>query len=341
VLIQAEGDPLVFARVGQGFADGQPVGDPGYDGQFAYAIALDPRPSAAAAHLDVPAYRYQRILHPLLARLLALGQPGLIAWTLLITNIAAHLGATWLLEQRLSAGGVSAWPALVYGLWAGLLLAVRLDLSEPLAFALVLAGLAALDRGRAGWAAASLALAMLAKETTLVFCVAGLGWAVVTQRWRTAAWLGLPLAAFAAWQACLAAGFGAPGLGAGGYLATQFEWVPFMGLWRIGSVSPPALALYLSILGPLVVLPAGWGVAAALRRLWARRDAAVPVLALALNAGLLWFTPFSTFREPVGMVRLATGLVLSTLLYGAHTRSRRVLALAWIWLSALALLVRD
>ncbi len=34
------------------------------------------------------------------------------------------------------------WYALIYGLWAGFTLAVRLDLPEPLAFALVAAALA-------------------------------------------------------------------------------------------------------------------------------------------------------------------------------------------------------
>src|SRR5690606_33211595 len=82
VLARAGGDPLALARIGDGFRDGVPLGEEGYDGQFTYWIALEPRPEAVGPRLDVPAYRYQRILLPLVARLLALGLPGLIPWTL-------------------------------------------------------------------------------------------------------------------------------------------------------------------------------------------------------------------------------------------------------------------
>jgi hypothetical protein len=73
VLISSGGDPLAFALLGTRFSEGDPQGTEGYDGQFAYQIAL--RPLSAAPYLDVPAYRYQRILYPMLARLLALGRP--------------------------------------------------------------------------------------------------------------------------------------------------------------------------------------------------------------------------------------------------------------------------
>src|SRR5688500_12722524 len=54
-------NPLAFARLGDGFTNGIPLGEPGYDGQFAYWMAMDPRPFFAGLHLDVPAYRYQRV----------------------------------------------------------------------------------------------------------------------------------------------------------------------------------------------------------------------------------------------------------------------------------------
>jgi len=66
-------------------AHGQPeaifhVGDPrrgtGYDGQFVYFMARDLNPQRVQAHLDVPPYRYQRILLPLLAHLPAGNVPA-------------------------------------------------------------------------------------------------------------------------------------------------------------------------------------------------------------------------------------------------------------------------
>ncbi len=43
-------------------------------------------------------------------------------------------------------------------------------------------------------------------------------------------------------------------------------------------------------------------------------------LALGLNSAILMFTPHSTFREPLGIVRLATGMVLAVVLEGSRTR---------------------
>ena len=51
--------------------------------------------------------------------------------------------------------------------------------------------------------------------------------------------------------------------------------------------------------------------------------------------------PFSTWREPLAMARVAVGLVAATLLYGARRRSRRVLTFSLFWLATLALLVNE
>lgn len=339
-LVRHGGDPLAFATLGEGFANGEPVGEPGYDGQFAYWMAVDPRPSAAGPHLDVPAYRYQRLLYPLLAWALALGQPGLVPWTLVAITFAAQVVLTRLVEQWLVAHGRSRWYALTVGLWAGLVMSVRLDLSEPLCFALVMAALLAVRAERIGRAALWLALAVLAKETALLFLIALLASAALNRRWRDFGKLSLALVPFTVLQLLLLAWFGRLGLGTGGYLATPLELIPFNGLWRIAAVSLPAFVLLLTIFGPLVVLPSVWGIVTALRRL-AAKDYAPVVLALGANAGFMALTPFATFREPLGLIRLATGLVLATVLYGAHAGSRRVLNYSLLWLAALALAVRE
>ena len=340
VLARAGGDPLAFARVGEGFRDGKPLGEPGYDGQFAYFIALDPRPALVAGRLDVPAYRYQRILYPLLARLLAAGSPSLVPWALVAVNLAAQVAGAFLVEAWLVAHGLSRWYALSYGLWAGLVMAVRLDLNEPLCYALVAGALLAQHHDRPRLAAACLGLAVFAKETALLVAAALIIWAILARRWNFLFPLSWFLIAFAIFQFLLFRWFGAIGLTSGGYLATPFEWVPFLGLWRVGVVSREALALLGVIFGPLVVVPSLWGIGAAARRLW-QRDVSPAVLALATNATAIAFTPFSTFREPLGLVRFAAGLVLATVLFGAHVKSRRVLNYSMFWLSALALIIQE
>jgi len=132
-------DPLAFAMVGTRYSQGDPQGSQGYDGQFAYYIARDP--AQGWQYCDVPAYRYQRILYPLLAWVLALGQPEWVGWTLIVINIAALAGGTYFTERLLAAEGANRWYALAYGLYGGLVAGLRLDLTEPLAYGLAQAGL--------------------------------------------------------------------------------------------------------------------------------------------------------------------------------------------------------
>lgn len=353
VLARAGGDPLAFVRLGAGFTNGVPT-DPareGYDGQFAYYLALDPRPTVVAPHLDVPAYRYQRLLYPLLARGLALGQPALIPWTLVLLGLSAQLAGTKLVEQWLRAYQLSRWYALLYGLWVGLLLAVRLDLSETLGYALCAGALLAELKQRRGLTAVCLALALLAKETALVFWAA-LTLAVLARGLSVRAAVGLrPLAAgllplglallpFAFLQVFLYLSFGQWGIGSGGYMATPFEVIPFWGYLQIGWTSAFQVAL-LAVWGVLIVGPSLWGLLAAARRL-GRRDFSPAVWALALNAAVIPFTPFSTFREAGGLLRLATGLVLAVCLYAAQRRSRRTLNYAALLeLAGLAFLFKE
>src|SRR5512143_1776273 len=80
-------DPLRFVLIGSRYDPGLPNGTSGYDGQFAFQIALDPLDGWTKT--DVPAYRYQRILYPLAARILALGNADLVPWTLIVVNIGA------------------------------------------------------------------------------------------------------------------------------------------------------------------------------------------------------------------------------------------------------------
>lgn len=65
-------------------ADGGTVG---YDGQFTYFIARDG--AGAEPFIDGASLRYQRIIYPLFARLLAVGQADLIPYTLILINVLA------------------------------------------------------------------------------------------------------------------------------------------------------------------------------------------------------------------------------------------------------------
>ncbi|MBN1954967.1 MAG: hypothetical protein JW900_07935 [Anaerolineae bacterium] len=344
-LARFDGDPLAFALVGSRYATGDPGGTQGYDGQFAYFIARDPL--QGWRYCDAPSYRYQRILYPLLAWALALGQGQAVGWTLVAVNVAALTAGTWATEKLLVSRGASPWYALVYGLYGGLVAGLRLDLAEPLAVGLVQGALWLQEREKTSPAACHLssavllALAALAKETALVAAAGLLLHLALERRWREAVQLGLLVGLpFAAWQGALWAWLGEPGVGSGGAMATPFEAIPFMGLGRVAMESWPAFWLLLAVEGPLFLLPTVWAVAASLRDL-VRRRRHPWVTILLMQAAILPFLPFSTWREPLAMARLASGLVAAALLYGGLRRSRRILSWSFFWLATLALVLNE
>ncbi len=223
ILVPAGMNPLVVARLSRDFAtnrfwDQHPVFEQfdGYDGQFYYYLARDPMLiSGDIAFMDAPAYRYQRILLPSLAWLLAFGQAGAIGWSLVAVNalsltlgcvVAARLFDHWRLPR---------WWLLAYALNPGFVLGVAQDLAEPLALALVTAGVWAWLTERHPAAIAALTLAVLARETTLLVPLGFAGYYVVrayaSERTRAAPGrrssgarqaLGycLPLGVFGLWQ---------------------------------------------------------------------------------------------------------------------------------------------
>jgi hypothetical protein len=342
VLAASGGDPLALADVGTKFSIPDPAGTEGYDGQFNYFIAIDPDPLRAAPHLDVPAYRYQHVLYPLLARVLALGSSAAIPWTLAGINLLCLavfcLLAGELLEQR----GGSRWAAVPIGLWAGLLGAVRLDLSEPLALVLVAAALyiagPRLDR-RILPAALLLALAMLAKETMLPFLLGWTVWLMLQREYRKGAWIASALMPFIGMQIWLWTVFGSLGLGSGGAGATPFEVIPFAGLIRIGAASLAVLAVLAVVYLPGLLLPTVFGLVAPLRDLW-RRQTSPEGWLLLVNALMIVCAPLATFREPLGILRLACGLIFCLWLYAAARRIQWWNKVGLVGLAYLAFILR-
>lgn len=144
----------------------------GYDGQYAYFIAVDP--TGARPHLDIAGYRYSRPLYPFLGRALSGGSADLIPWAFLLINLAAAVGGAYAVARFLVRHHLPAALALVYGLSPGLLVSFQRDLTEPLAHALAaLAVLLFSTRSTGRWvgAAVVLALAGLTRQTTLVFAL--------------------------------------------------------------------------------------------------------------------------------------------------------------------------
>jgi hypothetical protein len=142
----------------------------GYDGMEYYFIAADPL--NARYYLVSPAYRYARIVYPMLARVLAGGNVSAIPYTMAVINIVAMAVGTLLLAMLLKRRRLSPWLSLIFGFYSGLFVALTRDLAEPLAFTFVLFGIVLIEsKAPASFWFASLAfcLAALSRETLAIF----------------------------------------------------------------------------------------------------------------------------------------------------------------------------
>jgi len=332
VVVAAGGNPLDLVRIGTFYDQHDPAGSQGYDGQFVYYIARNIHPRLVADKLDVPAYRYQRILMPLLGRVFALGKDEIIPWTLPVLGIIFQAVGTWIVAELLVIWGVSVWYSLVYGLWVGFTLAIRLDLPEPIAYACVAGAILAEYRKKNFLSWILFGLALFAKEVTIVFVAAALVCAILQKRKKDILGLFavsiLPYAVFQCWLWLI---YGEPGIGSGGAMATPFEVIPFMGFIRILLASWTYGLAMLFVFGSAIIFPAIWGMWVSIKK-WISAENNILVFSLLFNALVIVFLPFSTVREPGGLLRFACGLVMSVLLFAAYYRINRALRYSWLWL---------
>jgi hypothetical protein len=200
----------------------------GYDGQFYYYLAADPE--NARYYMDYPGYRYLRPLYPAVARTAALGRTDLLPWTLLLVNLIAVGAGTFLLARWMEHRSQPGWPALLYGLSPGLLVAVQRDLAEPLAYALVIGAVLALDlRNQRQWvfSAVLFALAVLTRQTTAIFAlVAALVLVRTHSKPKALAFLAIALLPYLTWYAIVRAWL--PHTSPSG----NFTPIPFAGLFK-------------------------------------------------------------------------------------------------------------
>ena len=159
--------PAFPSRFGGGAANRSANGS---DGQFTFYLAV--HPETAKSLVDVPWYRYQRILEPLVVRVLSLGKAGLMAWTMTAVSLASVLGGTWALAVWLDRHGRAPLWALAYGLWPGLIGTVNHDLTDGFAYGLVAVSLVLVDSQRGArqiLGALAMAAAVFARQETALF----------------------------------------------------------------------------------------------------------------------------------------------------------------------------
>jgi hypothetical protein len=381
----AHHDPRDFIEIGTRFIDrGQQSAviqvdpgyhrtllKPGYDGQFNYYIALDL--VNARYYVDAPSYRYGRILYPLLGRILALGQPGLIPWAFIAINWLAITGGTLAVAARLKAADFSGWPAIVFGLAPGMDITLRRDLADALAYALVALAIYLFYRrpsagphpdpppqagegkreptkgredpprwegNRLYWSGIVFALAVLTRETTAVFAVTFAAAAAISfppplrGRVRVGGlYLAIALGPFILYKVALTFWLGGSGVG------NPFEPIPFLGLadfWPWGRIQ---IAEVITVVIPCLIAAglAAWA-------LW-RRQRSAETIALLINVILfvVFLTHFS-YVDFAATSRIILGVVLATvaalpLLLRAGIPRGWFVAIGLLWLAPVPFLL--
>jgi hypothetical protein len=324
-------DPMSFVVIGRQFDPVQGVSGLGYDGQFAYQIAVNP--TGAAPFLDIPAYRYQRIVYPLMARVLSLGNAAVVPWMMIVINIVSLLLGTLATESILAGHGKNRWYALAFGLFTGQMLSLRLDLTEPLAFMLAQWGVLYFDRRKFGWSGLFFALAALTRELTLLFPAACALALILNDRklLKGAVWGLAVLAPFAGWQILLYQWLGKWGVSSGGASATAFEWIPYHGWWGYHTDETLIFVFFSIFVLAVALIPATAGIVSGVRNLLQRRYGAGTWILL-LNCLIFPFLPTSNVLNPPGLIRLVIGLVAAVLDYGALEGSSKALRFSLMWL---------
>lgn len=315
-------NPMALVRVGGHFDPRVGGQEMGYDGQFGYQIALDPL--QGWQYVDIPAYRYQRILYPLLARAVSFGQAEIIPWAMLIINIIAAVMSVWLLGKILRNNGYSPWFALSYGLFIGTLMSIRLNLNEPLAYLLAILGMYLIEKSRMKWAILAFAMASLTKEIIILFPLAfGLEY-LFKKRMKSAAAMVLAIIPLGLWKTILFFWLHDWGLNSGGAMATPFEWLPYAGWWKLAMINFSGFLQISLVILPLVILPSILGIWISFRRLINKTWTAEVFLVL-FYAGLIPFLPMSNIVDPMGISRMLMSLIIGFLYLGAKQKSISVL----------------
>jgi hypothetical protein len=322
----------------------------GYDGQYYFALAADP--AHAQDYMDGNAgVVYSRPVYSTVARAASAGSVTALPYAMLIINLLAVLAGTWAIARWFVKRGFSPWPALLYGLFPGLIVTVFRDLTEPLAFGLAALAVLAFDRTatrRLVLSALLFALAVLTRETIVPFALAGAAALALDDRGRHVRAWWRRAAAFAAatcgplllWRLVVMLWINQPTQEVG----HERGWIlPLHGIWSWWPFDRDHWLIVVAVTLPTLV--AGAGALILLRR----RQSLVPAGLLLVNVLLyvVWL-PRAVYIDDSAASRAAIGVVLAALYclpawWGAPRRRVVVatgalaLSIGWYLMAALLL----
>lgn len=200
----------------------------GHDGKYFFVQANDPLlldPANHASVLDLPAYRSQRMLYPLIAGGAGLFSPEVTVWGLFVVSLLALGAGTYATSRLAIVIGGSAWWGLAFGLNIGFLYSLTSDVSDVLAAALGVAGVLLLYERRHIGAIALLSASSLSREV-MILCALGAAvwlWFEGRKKWALAT-LAVPAAIQVGWMLYISARLGPDPTGA------RALGLPFVGI---------------------------------------------------------------------------------------------------------------
>jgi len=305
---------------------GVPPNEVGYDGQMYYYIALDPL--NAWRNLDTPA-RYDRILFPLAAKIVALDDPFLLPYSMIIVNILSIVVGTEIISKMLKSKGLNPWFSLVYGLYIGQLFVISRDCIEAFSYMFVLLGIYSFENRRKTTESALLfTLALFAKETAILF-IAGYLIVVLFRKslglWSKLKFLFITIVPYGLFQLVLFGFFGlVPILTVGE--PTSTKWIPFYGIFAANHAMPEVVNICFLIMIPSVV-SLGIFVSQFLKK---NREGFL--FSLFFNVLFMMFLPTPSYWNIQDYSRISIGLVASFLTCSIYSEKRTMLLFSLIWI---------
>lgn len=263
-------DPSVFVGFGQDATATTEYGEArlgdvqvrpfqGHDGKYFFVQANDPfllDPRGNADILDLPLYRSQRMLYPLLAGGLGWFSPETIVWALLAVNLIAMAAGTLATAGLALRLGGSPWWGMSFAANIGLLYALTSDGSDVLAAALAMWFVVFIYRNQVVPATITIAAAALTREVMVICAVGAAAWLWFEGRRISAiAIAAIPTIALGGWTSYLLYRLGSDETSA------RAIGVPFVGLFEaIGTwlEEPMVLASGLCVIVLFVLYTVRW-----------------------------------------------------------------------------------
>lgn len=145
----------------------------GYDGQQFLSLALDPflHHSGTIQSLDHPAYRYRRILYPLLSYGLGLGKIWLIPYVMVALNALSIVGIVGVISLYFKPTSIDSKSALFILCIPGVWMVLSLSTADLLSSFFAISALYCFRTHKPIFTAIFIALAGLTRETTLLIWV--------------------------------------------------------------------------------------------------------------------------------------------------------------------------